>query len=344
MKKYKLNCEILSPINIGTGIEIEPFDYIIKDNRFYKISLEDFLLGITAEEQIKFNKLLDANEINRVREFILGIWNPEKYPPEYFADVSDEVTRVYNENIGNIENQLLINPFIRTNRLPYIPGSSLKGSLRTALISQLGKEKDYSYVKDDRKIEAHILGSTNPRGFLDAKKDPFRAIKIKDGFLPPNATIISKVVNVGKDKNGKLKSLSIQMFNEVTYFLLSEKKIQFETELTIDNNLQDTHWLGKNINIELIRESCNVFYQDKLEKEKNFFSGTEVEKAISPLWETKFDKNSFLVRIGRYSGVESVTIDKYRNPRPPRGKGWGKTKNLIEGKYPLGWVKIKLGE
>lgn len=340
--KYKLKCEILSPVHIGTGSEIEPFDYIIKDNKFYKISLEDFLLSLTAEEQAEFNKLLDTTEINRIREFITRHWNPKRCPPEYSADVSDEVIKTYNENIDNIENQLLINPFIRTNKLPYVPGSSLKGAIRTAIISELASETNY--IKDLRNIEAEVLKCQTSRGRLDAKKDPFRGVRIKDGHLPPNATIISKVVNVGKDKNGKLKPLSIQMFNEVTYSCLSGKPLEFETELTIDSNLQDTHWLGKNINIESIRETCNVFYLDKLEKEKIFYSGTEIEEIISPLSKTKFDENYFLVRIGRYSGVESVTIDKYRKPRPPGGKGWGKTKNLSDLKYPLGWVKIKFEE
>jgi len=345
MKKYKLKCKILSPIHIGTGSEIEPFDYIIKENKFYKISLENFLLNLDHRDKEKFNLLVSKNNVNEIRKFIIENWDAEKYAVDFFCDVSPEVNKVYQENINHIENQLLINPFIRSkvNNLPYIPGSTIKGAIRTAIISELAKKKND--IKNIRNIEAEVLNCQNDKGFLDPKKDPFRAIKISDGFLTINSTVILKIVNVSKDKFGKLISLKIQMLNEVTYSYISGKNIEFEAELIIDNNLQQTHFLKTIINIESIKKCCNSFYQSKMaDEDKNFYQRTSLEKISHGLCLQEFENNSFLVRIGRFSGVENVTLDKYRDPNVPEGKSWGKTKNICEMKYPLGWLKITFEE
>ena len=345
MKKYKLKCKILSPIHVGTGSEIEPFDYIIQGNKFYKISLENFLLNLDHKDRERFDQLVSKNNVNEIRKFIIEKWDAEKYAVEFFCDVSTEVYKVYQENISHIENQLLINPFIRSkvNNLPYIPGSTIKGAIRTALISELAKKMND--IENNWNIEAKILNCQNDRGFLDPKKDPFRAIKISDGFLALGSTVILKIVNVSKDKSGELISLKIQMLNEVTYSGISGKNIEFETEMIIDNNLQQTHFLKTIIDIEAIKKSCNSFYQSKMaDEDKDFYRGTSLERTSHDLCLQEFDNNSFLVRLGRFSGVENVTLDKYRDPNVPRGKSWGKTKNIGEMKYPLGWLKITFME
>jgi hypothetical protein len=88
------------------------------------------------------------------------------------------------------------------------------------------------------------------------------------------------------------------------------------------------------------------FYKDKMEQEhKIFYKGSEVEKISDQLLNISFDDNSFLLRLGRFSGVESVTLDKYRNPKPSGKKSvWGTSRNLAEGLFPIGWIKVTVSE
>jgi hypothetical protein len=38
-----------------------------------------------------------------------------------------------------------------------------------------------------------------------------------------------------------------------------------------------------------------------------------------------------------------VTLDNYRNPKPPGNKTqWGTTRNLVEEIFPMGWVKVSI--
>jgi hypothetical protein len=94
--------------------------------------------------------------------------------------------------------------------------------------------------------------------------------------------------------------------------------------------------------LEEIISSCRKFYQDKIEYEHRRFHKSHKSESISKMiCDTPLNDNEAFIRLGRFSGVESVTLDKYRNPKPP-GKQtlWGTSRNLVEGIYPMGWVKV----
>lgn len=154
---------------------------------------------------------------------------------------------------------------------------------------------------------------------------------------------IGRVINIS-NKNGKIQKNNIQMIIEASFSAVSkENSFTYETELTFDDQLFSTNWLSQNISFVDIAKACKDFYFDKLEYEhKKFYKHTEFEGISNRLLNINFDKNEFPLRLGRFAGVESVTVDGLRNPRPPKGKGWGNTRNVFCGKYPMGWVKVKL--
>lgn len=343
MKKYRLKGTILSPLHIGTGSQTEPFDYVIRNGRLCRISLEDFLYQLSEEKREIFEDIVTSGNLNRIRKYIIEEINLEKYLA-YSVEVTEEIERLYLTKIADIQNQLLIDPFIRTGgeNKPYIPGSSIKGAIRTALISHIAQHSNLSQPKgyrEELEFESRLLGYTG-RG----KNDPFRGIKVTDGILPPESTIVSQIRNVTKDRSGNLQSSNIQLICEVTHSKVSGRLIEFESNLTIDSNLFSTSYLSRAFTIQEVREACNSFYKDKLRMEHEKFYGTSsISDVSSSLLNENIEKDSFLIRLGRFSGVESVTIDNYRNPKPPGRKGiWGKSRNLVEMKYPLGWTKIRL--
>ena len=136
MKKYKLRCEILSPVHIGSGCVIEPLDYIIKNSRLYKISFEKLVMSMDEVERDKFETLIDNGNLVDIRKYIAGNINKDE-DSIYSLEVSYKIEDTYKSKLGDIQNQLLISPFIRTagEVMPFIPGSSFKGSLRTAIIN-----------------------------------------------------------------------------------------------------------------------------------------------------------------------------------------------------------------
>ena len=344
MKKYKLRCEILSPVHIGSGCVIEPLDYIIKNSRLYKISFEKLVMSMDEVERDKFETLIDNGNLVDIRKYIAGNINKDE-DSIYSLEVSYKIEDTYKSKLGDIQNQLLISPFIRTagEVMPFIPGSSFKGSLRTAIINSFAKDSKLPEPKGPRE---EYQFESNVMAYKDGKDDPFRGIWIRDAFLSANDTIIRDVINVSRKQGSALRQNSIQNICELTHSVITGKSVDFTTELSLDDDLFGTKFLSRSLTIEQLIRSCNEFYKDKMEYEhKKFFKNSEVEKISEQLLGTSVGENTFLMRLGRFSGVESVTLDKYRNHRPPGNKSiWGTSRNVVEGSYPMGWLKVTVSE
>lgn len=340
MRTFKLSCEILSPIHIGGGNEIDPLSYIIKGEKLHRVSFGVFVANMTDTERSQLEGLIAAGDLIEIRKYIAERVDMER-GFLYSVEVSPKVRDLYNDKIDDIQNQLLISPFIRTQgeAKSLVPGSSIKGAIRTAIISELAKNTSLAKpktFKEEYQFEAKVLG------YKDAKNDPFRGVKIRDRTLRNDSTIIREVRNMTKKNGGLLESNDIQIICEVSHSWITGKSINFETEISFDEALFSTHFLSKILTKKQMVKSCTDFYRNKMEGEhKKFYQDSETESCSTQLLDTSLDENSFLLRVGRFSGAESVTLDNYRNPRPPGNRAvWGTTRNLVEGKYPAGWVKV----
>lgn len=203
---YRIKAEILTPVHIGDGTELEPLEYVIKD-KFYKVNLEEWLSTLSGQKAKEFQKLTgreyaQKSILTQLRQFIRDNIDINKYT-EWVADVSKTVKRRYEEKFDAPENQLRMPPFIRTGNRPFLPGSSIKGAIRTAYLNflkrntrALNKSTQADLVEGEL-LRANIMGKDNkPKFAID--KDPFKAIKVKDVFLPENSTFFAEVINYKK--------------------------------------------------------------------------------------------------------------------------------------------------
>ncbi|GBE34637.1 RAMP superfamily protein [bacterium BMS3Bbin06] len=348
MKVYKLFLEILTPIHIGDGSDIEPYEYVI-DEQFHKIDLTKFLLNLSREDQDQFNHLLES-DIIKCREFIKDRFK-DKDCVVFSSEVSEEIKNLYKQKIGDPRNQLLIYPFMRGySQPPYIPGSSLKGALRTGLIFNYTGSGKFKKEKADI-LEADILKCE--RGWLDRKhgqfitkgldpqKDPYRCIKIVDVLLPNNSTVIGKVDTVSK-REGSIQPINIQLIKETTCSEFTKKPLSIITELRFDEQLlKKNRDIKKKITIEDIINSSKAFSGKLIDYElqsyfKNHQTGKVYEK-LKSIWLGLKD-NEFMFRLGWGSGYNSMTINLKKLPTPKPVK----TRKLIDGLMPLGWIKGKI--
>lgn len=341
MKTFELRCDVLSPLHIGTGKEIEPLSYVIKDCRLHLISFERLMCAFDETQRADFEARINKGDLVEIRRFtaeaMLQYGNAL-----YTVETSEEVAAMYNAKIGDIKNQLIIHPFIRTGLKPVIPGSSIKGAIRTAIVSEFARRKKLTRPSGYR---AECEFESKALGYRDAKDDPFRCLKVRDAQIEADDIIVRKVVNVSRKKGGPLQENSIQIVCEVTHSRLSGKDAAFGVGLLMDDKLAATGFTGSAFSISDIIECCGAFYGDKVRMEHDkFYKGGTMAQAFSGRLVSGLDslkQNEFLLRVGRFSGVESVTLDTYRNPRPPKQMTiWGTSRNLAEGLYPMGWIKV----
>lgn len=344
MTRYLLKCEVMSPVHIGSGSDIEPLDYIIRGNRLHAIAMSSFVSGLTDSERARFEVLINTSNLIGVRKFLFDNADVSK-SSAFSVEVSDGVASNYRSKMQDISNQLLINPFIRNGGRgsPFIPGSSLKGAIRTALVNAAAQEKMLpgpTGGKEEWEFESKALGYRNP------KNDPLRGIKVRDVILDEKSTLIREVRNASKKRGALLETDSIAMACEVTHSLLTGRPLEFKVEALFDDLLYSTGFLSKSLSPHDIATACNQFYRPKMEDEhKKFYKKSVAEAYSSELLSNTPGEKSFLLRVGRFSGAESVTLDTYRNPRPPgRKTTWGTSRNLAEGKYPMGWLMVTVTE
>ena len=342
---YRLSCRTLTPVHIGTGEVLEPFNYHMQNNTLFVFNLSQFISSAEPKLRGEFLKIIDGNDIVGLRQFIRKHIDLEKYSL-FRIKVTPEIAREYEVKKDDIRNQLLINPFIRneTTGICYIPGSSIKGAIRTGVLNYVLRQKDREKIKREikkekpkwaaQKAEKLILNYKNPTD------DPFRAVKISDAILSENATFVGEVFNYNPSRK---RFNSIDMRVEMTEGEICNKSIDFNTEISI---LRESE-----ISIEMMKNACNQFYKDIAQYEHRKFykhrpALQEVSIRLLNIIET-LPENSFIIRIGRFSHAESMTIEGLRRISV-MGKGRrfyrqeeGTTRNLALQKYPMGWCLVE---
>lgn len=361
---YKIKIEPLTAVHIGTGEKILPLDYKLESlngseiKKYVKFSSDkiiDYILKSGSPQQkLELQKISDENNINTLASFFqkyfyLGI--------AYDARITIGFLNLYSQKIkaGLFENSLEVNQMLHHESNPYIPGSSIKGAVRTAVLNQIllknlpqdaydellemaddEKEKDFKKAgKYAEKIQNKALKISKLNGFDNAKLDPFRCIEITDCDFSAKDQIVGRMENLKIDRSKKeLYAESMQMITEAISGELADGKSSSDFIIRINEGLQNIKLangfcINKKIDIHEIISACNFFFKTQFYKEyKKFYQDAydgvdkivELKKIIDSIPED--NEKEFLLRVGHWSQVEFVTFgEDFRNPKTPVKKG-----------------------
>lgn len=390
MKRYKIDAKAAWHVHVGGGDDhkLNPLDYVVKESvkddkaYFYRIDVGEMMKNDShfADE---FTRIVERDDsIHYLRKMIYDNFNPEKKNTWiHRADVTGGFLNEYKKNLNDtlLNNQLIVNCMPMNSGKVYIPGSSIKGSIRTAVLDSLASKEGYQKVynevkrrmeeknagynrdkKNDRiksdQVEKHLLG------YNRMENDPFKAVKVTDAILPQDSTEIVVVKNVGKDRNDKLKENygKIQMYMEMV-----KPGTEFEFKISIEDKagMKGIDIKKYKLTIEKLMESCCCYYWGAVfdenekfynEKSKAFDYSQDVMTAVIDD-QDKIIPGMSIIRLGRFSHLESITYNhrgpgKLCQPSPPfdkrtgKRKPWGTTRNLVECKYPCGAVVLTYRE
>lgn len=271
--------------------------------------------------------------------------------------VLSAVAENYRERIGQVAqreqsgrrilNQLEIertagNPI---SREPILLGSSLKGAMRTALLDEINEGRPLQHPQEkNQDLQKRLFRYQNPnnsRG-MALELDPLRLIQLKDACYDPNSghfgTEVRFAVNRKKHpvlKDGKLVRSQAQNQNlrQVLECVPPLRYRAFEGELLRQDPSQirspklpaeDLRWTMADL-----ATACNRFYRRRFEieirqlRERGYLDGAWSQTVDSLLasFDSKLQGNrAFLLRVGRHSGAESVTLEGVRNIKILEGK------------------------
>lgn len=329
----------LTPIHVGCGEDFEPTNYVIDDGFLHEFDAARVEWSAAERDELVRAANRPADEaIRAVQSFFFR--NRVKCIPtsRHKVPVAIGVEEWYLSRVGKVaqreaggrtvSNQLQIERTAHhphTGR-PYLPGSSLKGSIRTAWLNHLDPspviERDPARAPGERSsgIEAELLGGA-------FSKDPFRLVKVADAS---GENVASRVLFcVDRDKEQKLSRTGERI--EKNLFVLRETIVggqyrALSAEIRFDRlpNITDsdkTPAKDKRIGgfADLAR-ACNRFYLPRLKSDlalvrRRFTDDPwldRLDKLLAALQPDFEAGRSMLIRVGRHSGAECVTLEKRR--------------------------------
>lgn len=349
-----LSISFYSPIHIGTGEELEPFEYIIdEDNVLHIFSFHSFVTSLSQDDKkslLNIQKNQAESSYTALRRFIR-----ERYDKKDFLNrvrVSPQVSQIYSDRFDSVENLLEVAPFIKTMNTPYIPGSSLKGAVRTAVLNYWAdtfKKKIDRYTWEEDILNATFLAKNN-RKKINIGKDVFKYLKIPDIPMRDDSTWFTNIANFNL-KEDKLEKTEFLMLKEVTcsrylkYEGFDSDKFEFEFTLTIDEKIMKD-WRSEtgrdDLTFETLWKSLD-FYEEILNREKEKWSRYNenlrqfYESFSKHVSDVKQKSDIKPIKLGFGSGFEAVTIKKLRDER----QKYGKSIKMVEEKCPFGWAILR---
>lgn len=328
MGEYLFQLTPLTPIHIGTGESLEPFEYVVAGNTLYRFTLDDFVLRLAREDQARFVELV-GESVPRTRGFVAEHVGEAVEAARFSATVSPAARALYDGRMegGTAHPEVLA--CIRTADQAYIPGSSLKGALRTALLYH-AMEKDYA-GQDARRLEQAVFG------FHTVQQDPFRAFKVGDGQpLAERTRVRAVAVNT---QRGEQWSEDVAVLVETVPGMVSDNvRAVSEHAVTFDEPFYRYHERAFRLSPGAVLAACRDFYGQHLAQEREFVEGLPATAAIYSALAGRAEElpdHACLVRLAWGSGRDATTVAYgLRGTRSPRSR------RLTADGFPLGWAEL----
>ena len=170
-KKYAIELEVITPLSVGAGNDndwMRGIDYIQKDGKVYILDIKK-----AAEQGVDIDKLTSLFE-----------HSDEKGISQLLGNKLESVSKQVFQSPVTTANA--IKSFLRTQFYdkPVVAGSSIKGSVRSAL---------FHYLRDNEEKNEEVFGN------MKDGTDLMRFIRIADIEMPKTILVNTKIFNLQKD-------------------------------------------------------------------------------------------------------------------------------------------------
>lgn len=346
-----------SPVHIGSGESYSASEFIQSKAKsqgkvietIKRIDISEYFMSLDKKEQENFLKKLSSKrfKLSSIKDNL----------KDYGLYTSRNKCQEFNPDKDIVE-------MIKTLNQIYIPGSSIKGAIKTALLYNSLNDEDISMLKHPRninKIVKHKFSSSyvsnSPQG------DIMRFLQVSDSSTRKFPSIYEVYPIMASSKNGK--TFYQERLNKTNYIETIEldEKLSFELNNNFSNDVHRELRFKENqiklIDVNYIKESVFAFSKALINHELDFSIDYGIDSLID--YYTDLEKINSpekpLLKIGSGSGFLATTVALkvknkkfYENIRKSlRTKTYNyefpKSRKItrIEG-MPLGWVQLAFGE
>lgn len=374
MDRHSLAISLLSPVHIGCGEDFDPTGYVIVNGILCAFDLADAssVLDTAARKAlIEASNAPGAAAVLKTQRVFYEKRDKLAALARLRIPVGDDtVQKQYDLRIGqvaqresagnNVINRLEIarSSYDPLAAQPLLPGSSIKGAIRTALLNavlaerspnnpfatfqnqrqritateaQRPKDAERAYKKLGVALQPQTFGYADNQKIL-LERDPLRLLRIADAHYQPKegrfpSHIVWRVNRRNSGVEGKGMATLIEALNASPASRF--QAAAYRGELIVDHGtpLGQDKTPQRRFQLPDIIKACNDFYLAKLKGEVAKLEGKADPKWIAQIQEQVFSPEhngkatmgrmiangkGFLLRIGRHSGSEAVTVDELR--------------------------------
>ncbi|HQB09457.1 MAG TPA: type III-A CRISPR-associated RAMP protein Csm5 [bacterium] len=344
-KYYEITLETITPVHVGSGEEyINGLDFI--GDIFFDINR---LMREASTDSKMMNNLCNEIEKGNLRNF----YNSNR---ELFSKISEKKSipnSIFGQNIKK---------HIKTNGKIYLPGSSIKGAIRTAIAASYAYDENHNYqdllssindyCRDTKYADKKLLESMFGK---DPKENLMRILTVTDATVGKSSRIYEMLV-----------LNSVRMRGKKIFYEMIPENTELRCSITLDQFLSDEenrkkakipkHAFSFNEIIEAIKEDADANAVINMD-----FQNNEISSFYKMLKENYLDKGDIVFNLGAGIGwigttgnligkklTESVRknlrlssdADHIKQPFP-------KTRRVVDvGRkiVPPGWVKMTFEE
>lgn len=322
----------LSPVHVGCGEVYEPSGFVIHEGLLHVLEPADLAAALSDGERKRLAALAEQREpIGAIQSFFRDsaarfaelarqqVAVAEALAQEYSVKAGRPTQRDPSGEATYNNFQFARTSFRPFDGTPYLPGSSLKGSIRTAWLNHLNADLPLSPAEsaDRRRAPQSLEQRLLKYAAGKFENDPFRRLSLADahpeddGMPPPTRVLyaISKKKRpprVDERAAGELKVFLETIPEALPAAFLGEMRFA----------------PGATILWDALCDACNGFYRPQLEAALDHpVLGPQLDREwrqmtsqllAGELGELMTARQGFLLRVGRHSGAESVTIGGVR--------------------------------
>jgi CRISPR-associated protein Csm5 len=220
MTTYRFKAYALTPIHIGCGREIDPTEFVLREDRLLHFSTAQLISDLSPADRERFGTFLERAELREIQNFLRHQIDEKRHVFSWIG-VSKGFRSEFESKASNPNNQFRVEMMPRNPHTgqAFIPGSGIKGAIRTAVVNYFAnldrqtRDAVHDAVRDaknqerGRILEEKALNRQN----RDTHRDVFRLIHVEDSSLPDGTTRIDRAANFNPGKPGAEK---IQMWVE----------------------------------------------------------------------------------------------------------------------------------
>lgn len=331
----------LTPIHIGDGTRLSPETYLLRGDELCRFNPARAVSDMTKSARTNYLSALDRGDLPNAQRILRDAVSEAAIVERLrLSQDSRRELAITLDDPGRRSGE--VRPFIRTGGQPFIPGSSLKGALRTALAS-FWLPGSFAPPQDDlarRNAHASALqaafGLSRPD---DLDSDPLRFLGVDDIILPPGSTLIDQPRMMKRGGTEQRPNLtSVQMHFERLRCAADGSPPKLGFAITL--GAPPPGWQGRRIDRATLLRAANRFHWRVWDRERErFFADYPATLRALDEWpakaklrtatgETNLARNHseeiivsyMLLRLGRFGHFESKSLDRVRQGYVPQAR------------------------